>query len=549
LLVGKPIPRIDIPAKVTGGAIYVQDMRLPGMLFGRPVRPPNPGAELVSVEDEAVKAMPGVVAVVRDGSWLGVVALREEQAIAARDALKRAARWTEKADFPDRAKLPDFLRALPAETETVSEKNGAAPATTMVHAANYSRPYIAHASIGPACSIAQFEDGALTVWSHTQNVWGLRQDLARVLALEPGKVRVAHAQGAGCYGHNDADDAALDAALVSRAVGGKPVKVQLMRDDAFLFEPFGAAMAITAKAALSADGTIAEWDYQVWSNSHNMRPGPKTGSNLLGAWYLAKPLKLGEPGKGSQPSGAGDRNAVPSYAFAKQRVVHHFLPDMPVRVSALRTLGGFANVFASESFIDELAEMAKADPVEYRLRHLKDERAKAVIQAAAEKAGWKPGQKGDGQRGRGIAFTRYETIKAYVAMVIDLEVDRSTGIIRVLKATAAADAGEIVNPDGLSNQLEGGIIQGTSWTLKEQVAFDRQHILSHDWASYPILTFSEAPQVEIVLIDRPKEKFLGAGEASQGPVPAAIANALFNATGLRLRDLPFTPDKVKAGLA
>jgi len=549
VLVGKPVQRVDIPAKVTGGAIFIQDMRLPGMLYGRPVRPPSPWAELVSVDENVAKKMPGVVAVVRDGSWLGVVAEREEQAIAARAALRKAAKWRDKADFPDRAKLPDFLRSLPAETETVSEKTGGPASGKTVHSANYSRPYIAHASIGPACAVAQVEDGMLTVWSHSQNVWGLRQDLSRVLGEAAAKIRVAHAQGAGCYGHNDADDAALDAAMLSRAVGGKPVKVQLMRDDSFVFEPYGAAMAITAKAALGEDGSVADYEYQVWSNSHNMRPGPKEGSNLLGAWYLAKPFPVGTPGKGSQPSGAGDRNAVPGYEFPSQRIIHHFLPDMPVRVSALRTLGGFANVFATESFMDELAELAKADPVEYRLRHLKDERGRAVVQAAAERAGWKPATKSDGLHGRGFAYARYETVKAYVAMVADIAIDRATGKVRVVKVVAAADAGQIVNPDGLANQIEGGIIQSISWTLKEQVRFDRQHILSKDWETYPILTFNEVPEIEVVLLDQPKAPFLGAGEASQGPTPAAIANAIYHATGIRLRDLPLTPDKVKAGLA
>jgi nicotinate dehydrogenase subunit B len=549
VLVGQKVPRIDIPAKVAGGAIFIQDMRIPGMLYGRPVRPPSPWAELVSVDETVAKKMPGVVAVVRDGSWLGVVTEREEQAIAARAALKKAAKWRDKANFPDSAKLPDFLRSLRAETETVSEKKNGTPSGTVIHAANYSRPYLAHASIGPACAIARVDNGTLTIWSSTQNVWGLRQDLARVLGEQPSKIRVAHAQGAGCYGHNDADDAALDAAILSRAVGGRPVKVQTMRDDAFLFEPYGSAMAITAKAVLGADGSVADYEYQVWSNSHNMRPGPKEGSNLLGAWYLEKPFPVGTPGKGSQPSGAGDRNAVPGYEFASQRIIHHFLPEMPLRVSALRTLGGFANVFATESFMDELAEKAKADPVEYRLRHLKDERGRAVIQAVAERAGWKPGAKSDGIRGRGFAYARYETIKAYVALVADITVDHATGKIRIVKVTAAADAGEIVNPDGLSNQIEGGIIQSISWTLKEQIRFDRQHVLTRDWETYPILTFSEVPEIDVVLIDRPKEKFLGAGEASQGPTPAAIANAIYHATGLRLRDLPLTPDKVKAGLA
>jgi CO/xanthine dehydrogenase Mo-binding subunit len=389
----------------------------------------------------------------------------------------------------------------------------------------------------------------LTVWSHTQGPYPLRADLAKATGLPPEKVRVIHSQGSGCYGHNGADDAALDAALLSINTNGRLVKLQWMRDDEFGWEPFGSAMTMAARASLSAEGAIVDWHYEVWSCTHNMRPGNRQGVNLLASWHLAKPFERATPAELPLPAGGGDRNAVPGYDFPNQQIVDHFIPDMPLRVSALRTLGGFGNVFALESFMDEAAEAAGADPVAFRLKHLTDTRARAVLQAAADKAGWKPGEKSDGARGRGIAFARYETTKTYVALVADVVVDRASGMVRVEHVTAAADAGQIINPDGLKNQIEGGIIQGASWTLKEQVAFDKERIISRDWVGYPILTFAEVPAVEVVLIDRPDLPSLGAGEASQGPISAAIANAIRHATGARLRDLPFTPERVKAAIA
>jgi nicotinate dehydrogenase subunit B len=279
-----------------------------------------------------------------------------------------------------------------------------------------------------------------------------------------------------------------------------------------------------------------------------MRPGNPTGINMLASAHLAQPFPRARPVEAPLPAGGGDRNAVPCYEFPNQKIIDHFITEMPLRTSALRTLGGFGNVFAHESFIDELAHLAGADPVAFRLKHLTDERARAVLEAAAMKAAWQQGARSDGVRGRGVAFSRYETIKAYVAMIADVAVDRVTGAVKVERVTAAVDAGQIINPDGLTNQIEGGIIQAVSWALKEEVKFDRQHILTRDWASYPILTFSEVPAVDVVLLDRPEERSLGAGEASQGPTPAAIANAIFHATGARLRDLPFAPARVKAAI-
>jgi nicotinate dehydrogenase subunit B len=550
-IVGTSVPRLDIPAKLTGGEAYVQDMRLPGMLFGRVVRPPSYDAQLTAVDGTAVKGMPGVVTVVRNGRFLGVVARREEQALTARAALQQAATWTTRSELPDESRLVDFLRtSTDTRVTTVSSRSprSSTPEAVKTLTGTYSKPYHAHASIGPSCALAAVSDGILTVWSHTQGAYQLRTDIAKVTGLPLDNVRVIHAQGSGCYGHNGADDVALDAALLSRAAGGAPVKVQWMRDDEFGWEPFASAMSMTLQAKLAGDGSIVDWQHDLWSNSFNIRPGTAGGVNLLAAWHLAQPFRPAPPGELPLPSGGADRNAVPYYDFPSQRIIEHFLPTMPVRVSALRSLGAFGNVFAIESFMDELADAVGADPVDYRLRHLNDDRAKAVIRAAADRARWQPGIKGDGTRGRGISFVRYETVKTYIALIADIVVDRTSSVIRVERITAAADAGLIITPDGISNQIEGAIIQGISWALKEAVRFDRERITSRDWASYPILTFPEVPEVDIVLLNHPDLPSLGAGEAALPPVPAAIANAFFNATGKRLRDLPFGSDRIKAAL-
>jgi nicotinate dehydrogenase subunit B len=549
-IVGQPIARFDIPGKVTGKATYVQDLRLPGMVHGRVVRPPRYGSTLESVDDAKARAIPGVIAVVRDGSFLGVIAQREEQAVKAREALAEGAKWKPGPELPDPARLFEHLKSLPTKTAVIGVKQAPLLASApKVLQATYTKPYMAHASIGPSAALAEFRDDKLTVWTHSQGVFPVRAEIAKALKMPPANVRCIHSEGSGCYGHNGADDVALDAALLARAVPGKPVRLQWMRDDEFAWEPYGPAMSMQAKAALDAEGRIVDWTYALWSNSHSTRPLSTSGANVLAAWYLAEPGKMGPPTSPPQPAGAGDRNSIPLYDFPNQRVTHHFIQDMPIRVSALRTLGAYANVFASESFMDELALAAGADPVAFRLAHMKDPRARATIEKAAEIAGWKAGEKGDGTRGRGIAFSRYKNLACYVAVVADVEVDRASGRVRVTRAFAATDAGLIINPDGLTQQIEGGIVQSTSWTLHEEVKFDNAGILSRDWSNYPILTIPEAPRVEVALINRPGERALGAGEGSQGPAVAAIANAFAHATGKRIRDLPFHPERVKAALA
>ncbi len=546
-IVGKSAPRRDIPAKVTGGAAFVQDIRLPGMVHGRMVRPPRYGAKLESFDEAMVKAMPGVIAVVRDGSFLGVVAKREEQAINARLVLMEFAKWSGGIPLPDPAKMYDELMTLRSESKVISEKDAPVPAGATALEATYHRPYQAHAAIAPSCALAEFKDGKLSVWTHSQGVFPLRATIAQALGMQPGNIRCIHAEGAGCYGHNGADDVAFDAAMLARAVNGRPVRLQWMRDEEFKWEPYGAAMTMKLKGAV-AGGRVVDWTYDVWSQSHNMRPGDPDGINLLGSWYIADAKKSGPARHAAQPNGAGDRNAITLYDFPRQRTTHHLIMEQPVRTSALRTLGAYANVFAIESFMDELAAAAGIDPIAFRLAHIKDERERAVIEAVAKAAAWKPGEKGDGRRGRGIGYARYKTVATFTAVIAEVEVNRTTGVVKVPRIWAAADAGQIINPDGLENQIEGGVIQSTSWTLHEHVRFDRNGIQAEDWNNYPILTMPDVPRVTTVLLNRPNERSLGAGEAAQGPTAAAIANAFAAATGRRIRELPLTPERVKLAL-
>jgi CO/xanthine dehydrogenase Mo-binding subunit len=546
-IIGKPAPRRDIPAKVSGTPIYVHDLDLPGMLHGRVARPPSYQARLAAIDETEVRALPGVVQVVRDGTFLGVVCEREEQAVRALTRLKRIARWEESTVLPDTPD-PRFLLREATEDQVISEKQDAAAAARAARTleAEYTRPYIAHASIGPSCAVARLDDDRFTVWTHSQGIYPLRRDLAGALRVEEGRITAIHMDGAGCYGHNGADDVALDAALLARAVPGRPVRVQWMREDEFNWEPYGPAMVVKLKAALDAEGNVVEWTEDIWSNSHSTRPNGLGGVNLLAAWHLAQPHPPSPPRNPPLPGGGSHRNAIPIYEFPNERVTNRLVKRMPVRVSALRALGATANVFAIESFMDELAAAAGADPVEFRLRHLKDARARGVIETVAEKAGWRKGEKGDGTRGRGIGFARYKNGACYVAVIAEIEAGNEVAVRRVW---AAIDAGLVINPDGIINQTEGGIIQTVSWALKEAVRYDRSRILTSNWDDYPILTFEEAPQVEVTLVNRPELPPLGAGEGAQGPTAAAIANAVHNAMGVRLRDMPFTRERIVAALA
>jgi nicotinate dehydrogenase subunit B len=552
-IVGQPAGRLDLLTKVTGRAFFIHDMNLPGMLHGRVLRPPNYDARLVSVDEDAACRMPGVLRVVRDGTFLGVIAEREEQAVQAMEALRQTATWKTGTSLANSDTLSDFLLSQPDEAFLVV--NGTpvdnpippieAPAgATHTLAATYFRPYHMHASLGPSAAVAQWTDGKLTVWTHNQGAYPLRDALAQVLATPEKDIRVIHRDGPGCFGHNGADDAALDAALLARALPGRSVSLKWMREDENAWEPYGPATLIQMQASLNDRGEVIDWNHDVWGYSHSTRPrGERGASGLLAAWHLAEPVPRPQPKPNRAPNWGIHRNADPLYTFPRRRIVKHYLAQSPLRISALRGLGSYANIFAIESFMDELAHAARVEPVEFRLRNLRDERARAVIEAAVEKAGERVAG-----RGRGIGFARYKNRQCYIAVVVELTVNRESGQIRLEKGVMAADAGQIVNPESMSSQLEGIFTQSASWTLKEQVTFDSQGITSCDWYGYPIMRFRDAPEIKTVLLNRPGMPYLGLGEGAQGPVSAAIANAVFDAAGIRLRKIPFTPERVKEGL-
>ena len=622
---------------VRGAGNFVHDLRLPGMVHGRVLRPPGYGQRLAALAADAARAMRGVLAVVVDGSFVAVAAEREEQANAAHGVLAASARWQPQADGapPDgraaassaprgaartaqteatpprhRSTPPGLpadgrvaLRETPAETIPILHRGSTppgVPATTV--SAAYSRPFLMHAALGPSAAAAHLErDGRLTVWSHTQGPFELRAALAEALQRAPESIRVIHVDGSGCYGHNGADDVGLDAALLALAVPERPVLVKWTRADENRWEPFGTAMIVTCSAELDTTGAVLSWRHEARSHAHGTRPRGTPGhSTLLAAWHRAAPLTPPAPRNGSGLTAGPQRNAEPLYHFPEVVIATHFVPEAPVRVSALRSLGAFANVFAIESFMDELAARCGDDPLAYRLRHLRDDRAIRVLTEAVRAAPAAGGaaavranaaadapahanaraarpvespaevaavmseatgaplaatgakgarDTGGALVGRGIAVARYKNLQACVAVVCDVAVDPGSGEIRLLHATIAADAGRIIDRDGLANQLEGGFLLAASWTLKEQVRWDRAAIRSTDWDTYPVLRFSEVPPVTVRLIDRPDLPSVGAGEAAQGPTPAAIANAVYAAAGIRLRHTPFTPARVMAALS
>jgi CO/xanthine dehydrogenase Mo-binding subunit len=554
-LIGTSMPRTDIPAKVFGRQVFIHDMRPEGMLFGAVARPPGYAAKLVSLDMDWARGLPGVVAVVRDGSFLGVVARREEQANDAARKIVAAARWQDGAALFGGKTAFEHLLTAPAEARTIHTTE-AGPAGTRNHRAEYRRGFQAHASIGASCALARWDDGRLTVWSHSQGPFPLRGDLARGLRMQPDAIRVIHAQGSGCYGHNGADDVALDAALLARAVPGKPVRVHWTHEEEMVWEPWGSAMVVRMEAGLGPDGGIASWSHDVWSFPHSTRPGGREGCNLRSAWYLENPVPPPRATDGALPNGAAARNAVPIYAVPGQKVTTHFHAEMPVRTSALRTLGGYFNVVAAEMFMDECAALAGQDPVAYRLRHLRDPRLVAVLRRAVEVSGWQPRPvvlgrgRAQGRElvGTGVGLSKYKNSDSHVAVVARVAVDVGSGAVRVQRLWAATEAGRAVNPDGIANQIEGGMVQSASWTLMEEGRWDTHRMTSEDYHAYPIIGFGQVPAIESVLIDRPDLPALGVGEGSQGPTGAAIANAILDATGRHVPELPFTPERVLEAL-
>jgi CO/xanthine dehydrogenase Mo-binding subunit len=546
---GTPAARLDLPDKVFGRPRFVHDLSLPGLLHGRVLKPAGPGSTLTALDEAGARASPGVIAVVRNGSFAGVVASSEAAAEAGLAALRKGAVWRSEPMLPDAADLAAWLKSQPAETTTVEDRKTPKPVeVARTVRRQYSRPFIAHAAMAPSCAIAQWQGpDRLHIWSHCQGAFGLRADTALALAMPPDNIVVEHVEGAGCYGHNGADDVAFDAVLLARAaeVGGRPVRVQWSREDELAWAPMGAAMAIELEADLDAGGGITGWRGQVWSNGHVSRPGRMPIPTVLSASLLAKPFeRLVAFNPPMAMGGGAERNSVPLYDFATMRITCHRLLTMPIRTSALRTLGAFANIFAIESFMDELAAERGEDPLAFRLAYLKDERGRAVLAAAARRAGWSQWRKREGV-GHGLAFGRYKNFGAYCAVVAEVEGDAD---IRVRRLVVAVDVGEVINPDGVANQMEGGAIQATSWTLKEAVRFDRQRVISDTWETYPILRFSEVPVVEVEILNRPQERSLGAGEAAHPPTAAAIGNAIADALGVRVRDLPITRERIIAAM-
>ncbi|WP_027555023.1 molybdopterin cofactor-binding domain-containing protein [Bradyrhizobium sp. Cp5.3] len=542
---GHSVQRVDIPDKVFARPRFIHDRPLPGLLHGRVLRPDISGARLIALDEDAARGVPGLVAIARDGGFAGVVAETEAAAEAVLKALRKGATWSAGEPLPDEDDLAGFLRSQPVETTVIDTRTSAATkkaAHTLRR--QYTRPYIAHASIAPSCAMAQWNGDRVRVWTHSQGVYLLRADLAIVLKLPVESIIVEHTEGAGCYGHNAADDVALDAALLAKAAGGHPVRVQWSRHDEMSHAPFGAAMAIEIEADLDADNEIIGWRHAIWSNGHAARPGRAAQPALLAATEIANPYpRMISSNPPAANGGGGDRNSVPLYDLPAWTITSHRLLTMPVRTSALRTLGGQSNVFAIESLLDEIAALRGEDPVKFRLRHLRDERAKDVIRAAARRAHWKPQNRAG--VGHGVGFARYKNTGAYCAAIAEIE---GADDIRVKRLTLAVDVGEAINPDGVINQIEGGAIQATSWVLKERVRFDRTHITSTSWTDYPILTFSEVPAVDVEIIQRPEIEPVGAGEAAHGPVTAAIANAVFDCLGVRMRDLPITRDRIIAAM-
>jgi len=543
-VVGKSLPRPDLPAKLTGRHDYVQDIRVDGMLHARVIRPPAIGAKLQSVDAASIAQIPGA-RIVRVKDYLAVAAPREWDAVRAMRALR--ASWSEAAALPVFEKLFDTVRGTPvARSETLRNTGDAAAVFAQggrVLKASYRWPIQSHASMGPSCAVADIRDGGGTVWTATQGTHRMRQVIAQLLGLDVAKLRLIYKDGSGSYGGNGNDDAAFEAALISRELG-KPVRLQWMREDEHGWDPKGPPQLLDLRAALDGSGEVLAWETVAMVPQNNPAP---TGAPLLAA------VAGGFVDGSGMASGLTSLNADPPYLFANARTDIKWLAATPLRPSALRAPGKIGNVFAVESFIDEICAETHADPLEFRLRRLKDPRAIEVLNRVGQMMAWKPrnapDRRGAVLRGRGISYMRYKQAENYVAMGMEVEVERSSGHVRVTRVVCAHDCGLMINPDAVRAQIEGSIIQTISRTLLEEVKFDSNRVTTTDWSSYPILAFPDVPKLEIALIDRPHERPVGVGEASTAPVAAALGNAVFDATGIRLREVPFTPQRVKAAFA
>ena len=547
-IVGKSVPRVDIPDKVTGRFTYMQDFRVPGMLHARVVRPPAIGATLQSVDEGSVKTIPGIVKVVREGNFLGIVAQNEWAAIKGARQIK--ATWSKAETLPDPAKLWEHVRSSKvAKVEVTSNVNNAAlvlAAAPKIIKATYDFAIHTHGSIGPSCAIADFRDGKLTSWSASQATHSLRRQLAKMFALPVDNVRCVYLEGSGCYGRNGHEDAAADAALLAKSVG-QPVRVQWSRADEHGWDPKGPPTLIDLRASMDDSGNVTAWESEFFI--------PQQTAGGFNVPLVAASL-TGMPADDHTAPGNIFQNSAIPYKFANVKTVCHRLETTPFRPSWIRTPGRMQNTYANECFIDELAAQAKADPVDFRLKYLdpNDKRGIETLARLVTLAKWekRPSPQrdvsGNVLKGRGVTYCKYELVRTYIGCVAEVEVDRTTGVIKVPRIYVTHDCGQIVNPDGLRNQIDGNVIQTLSRTLLEEVKFNRSAITSLDWESYPILTFPAVPEIVIDLIDRPTERPWGAGEPAAAVVPSAISNAVFDATGVRLRSVPYTPDKVKAAL-
>jgi CO/xanthine dehydrogenase Mo-binding subunit len=544
-VVGKPLLRPDVLGKCTGKHVYLQDFAIPGMLHGRVIRPPAIGATLLAVDEASLHGIPDV-RVVRMESFLAVVAPDEWAAARAARALK--ATWSAWAELPGSTGLDRYVRESAVErTETLLQRGdpvGVLPTAVTQLAATYSWPFQSHASLGPSCAVADVQPEGTTIWTASQSPHALRRNLAKIFGIPEDKLRVIFLDASGSYGTNGGDDAAAEALLLSKTVG-RPVRVQWTREDEHGWDPKGPPQVLEVHGGIDAEQRIIAWDTLMWLPVNVSGHRPFLAVDAAGMSQ--------EHGRGA---GQIAQNGDPPYTAANVRVLVHWLKETPLRLSNLRAPGKVANVFAVESFTDELAAAAGADPVAFRLRGLTDPRAIDVLKRATEMLGWQarpspnPQPRQDNMlTGRGVAYARYKHSENYIAMAMDVVVDPASGKIGVRRVTCAHDCGLVVNPDGLRNQIEGSIMQTLSRTLHEEVTFDRARVTSVDWASYPILTFPEVPAIEVALLDRPALPPFGAGEASTTPVAAALANAVFDATGVRLRAVPFTPARVKAALA
>jgi nicotinate dehydrogenase subunit B len=541
-IVGTPVPRLDIPDKVNARFIYMQDFRLPGMLHGRVIRPSGVGSELVSYDESSINHIPGIVKVVRIANFLGVVAETEWSAIRAAQQLTVA--WSKWEGLPEEERLWEHVRGTKVVRDDVTSHIGdtaaalgAAPRTL---SATYDFAIHTHGSIGPSCAVASFADGKLTCWTASQAVHDLRKQLAAMLGVVNDDVRCIYVDGAGCYGRNGHEDAAADAALLARSVG-RPVRVQWMRADEHGWDPKGPPTLVDLRAGLDQDGSVVAWESELFIPDGTADFVDLVGADLAGLNSLGK----------LSPGGVINDLAIP-YGFPNVKTTAHRLESTPLKPSWIRSPGRLQNTFANESFLDEIAAQTGIDPLELRLRHFDDPRGREVLQRLADLSGWrdrpKPDRSAEIATGRGLAYVKYELVRTYVGAVAEVQVNRKTGEIAVIRFHVVHDCGQIINPDGVRNQIEGNIVQTVSRTLKEKVTFDRSMVTSLDWASYPILTFPDVPDVVIELIDRQDQPPWGAGEATAAIVPAAVSNAVFDATGARLRSIPFTPAKVKVAL-